>query len=170
MAFILLLACEIESGNETVRNVSVQVAGTYRNSSGIPARQSGNRITSLTISQSGDQLFAIDNQGGRWTGSIGRADNQVASVTLRGMTSAGGEVVITGNITVSGSTGVLSGMWVEPGYTSELFAEAGNLQPAPAPTQTPVPGITPTPTPFPNQISGNSNAGSNSDSGLLIQI
>jgi len=160
-------ACEIQSGNETVRNVSLNVAGTYRNSSGIPARQSGSRITSLTLTQSGDRLFAIDNLGARWTGSIGRADQQVASVTLKGMTSAGGEVVITGNIRVSGNDGVLSGLWVEPGFTSDLFAEANNVQPSPEPTPTPLPNATPTP--VPNQTGG-TNTGTGGGTGVVIQI
>lgn len=160
-AGLLLVACEIQSAREVVRNVPLNVSGTYRNSSGIAARQSGSRITSLTLSQSGDRLTGVDNHGGRWRGDLGRVEGNTALVTLKGMTTAGGEVVITGSIVTDGSTGRLTGMWVEPGFTSEVFAEAGNLPPSPTPGPTPPAnggnqggGTNPTPSPTPTPVPG----------------
>jgi len=162
-AFLLFQAgCEIESGDETVRTVSLDIAGSYTNNSGIPDRQSGNRITQLTLIQNGDQLTGVDNQGGRWTGTIGRAGETQASITLDGMTSAGAQVVITGTVTVNGSDATLSGLWVEPGITANVSA-TGSVTPSPTATPsatstptvnvtatpTPVLIITPTPTPVP---------------------
>lgn len=151
-ALLLLQAgCEIDGGDETVRTVSVNVEGTYRNGSGIPERQSGNRVTQLTLVQSGDQLTAIDNQGARWSGTIGRAGADSATLTLRGMTSNGVEVVITGTITVSGTNATLSGLWVEPGLNSGVSASASDVAPQPTATppanNTPDPGATSTPVP-----------------------
>lgn len=57
-ASLLLLTggCEIDDGDEILREVSISVRGTYTDENGIPSRQSGRTITSLNISQSGDQI------------------------------------------------------------------------------------------------------------------
>lgn len=141
-------ACEISSGDETVREVSLRVSGNYVNNAGIATRQSGQTITSLFISQNGDQLNAVDNLGARWTGTIGRASGNLATLNLDGLTSNGTPVVITGNITIDGTTATLQGTWVEPVIRSAAFAQATvAAQPTPSPTVTPNPGATPTPTP-----------------------
>lgn len=144
------IGCEISGGDETVRQVSLQIAGTYRNDSGIASRQSGTVITTLTLLQSGDRIEAVDNLGARWTGSIGRADSSVATVTLRGLTSTGVQVVITGEIRVNGTTATLSGIWVEPNLRSPVSADAtvaASSTPTPEPNPTGTPGPTATPTP-----------------------
>jgi hypothetical protein len=162
-ASLLLVSCEISSPSETVRQVSLNVTGTYRNGEGIADRQSGTRITQLTITQQGDQLTVLDNLGAVWSGSIGRAEGNVALVTLRGRTSTGVEVVITGSIVVEGTTGTLTGTWIEPNLRSPVRATASvspvaTPTPAPtgvptaepgAPTPTPLPGATATPVPVP---------------------
>jgi hypothetical protein len=127
---LLQVGCDTQSGNEVVRNVSINVSGIYRNADGVTNRQSGNKVTSLNLSQSGDQLFAIDNNGSRWTGTIGNADGGQATVTLKGLTTAGVKVVITGAINVSGNNGTLSGTWVEPGFIGDVFA-TGEVVPTP---------------------------------------
>jgi hypothetical protein len=149
-AGVLLLTggCEIDSGDETVREVSISISGSYRNDAGIPERQSGATITQLTLNQSGDQLTAIDNEGTRWTGTIGRATDSLATITLRGLTTTGVEVVITGSIQVSGTTATFTGVWVEPSLTSEVNATA-TVAGAPVATATPIPGATATPTATP---------------------
>jgi hypothetical protein len=149
-ACLSFIGCEISGGDETVRQVALQIAGTYRNESGIASRQSGTAVTALTLLQSGDRLEAIDNLGARWTGSIGRADSSVATVTLRGLTSTGVQVVITGEIRVSGTSAPLSGIWVEPNLRSPANAEAtvaATPTPTPEPNPTGTPGPTATPTP-----------------------
>ncbi|MCC5847785.1 MAG: hypothetical protein JJU29_06780 [Verrucomicrobia bacterium] len=145
-------ACDITSGNDTVRNVSINISGTYRNDNGIPRRQSGAVINSLALTQAGDQLFAIDNEGTRWTGRIGRADgNRSASISLKGRTTTGNEVVMTGNVVIDGTSGRMTGIWVEPGFTSEFSAQA---EVAPQPEPQPTPSPTPPPS---NGNGGNTN-------------
>lgn len=145
---VIFSACEISSGNETVREVSLQVSGNYVNNSGIPGKQSGQLITSLFISQNGDQLNAIDNLGARWTGTIGRASGNLATVNLDGITSNGTPVVITGNITIDGTTATLQGTWVEPVIRAPAFAQA-TVAPQPIPTPNPIETATPGATPIP---------------------
>jgi hypothetical protein len=144
---LLQVGCDIESGDDVTRNVSVNVSGVYRNGDGIPTRQSGAKVSSINLTQSGDQLYGVDNNGGRWEGSIGRADAGTATITLKGQTSAGAKVVITGNIRVSGNTGTMSGTWIEPGLTGDVFA-TGDVVPSPTatPTTNGTPGATATPT------------------------
>ena len=151
LGLLLQTACDITSGDDTVRNVSINISGTYRNENGIPRRQSGTTLTSLAVTQAGDQLFAVDNAGARWTGRIGRADgNRSASITLKGLTTAGNEVVMTGNVVIDGTSGRMSGLWVEPGFTSEFVAVAEVArQPQPQPT------------PPPSNGNGGNNGGTN---------
>ena len=160
---LLFVACDISSADDVTRTVSLNVSGSYQNGSGIAGRQSGTPITLLAVTQRGDQLTAVDNLGARWTGTVGRADGNLATVTLRGLTNTGVEVVITGTVTIDGTTGALTGTWIEPNLRSTVSATA-TVQPVPTPvptavpgatatpvpgaTATPVPGATPTPTPF----------------------
>ncbi|MDA3872348.1 MAG: hypothetical protein PF795_00095, partial [Kiritimatiellae bacterium] len=140
VSLLFFSACEISGGNETVREVSLNVSGSYVNESGIPSNQSGDRITLLAISQSGNRLNAVDNLGARWNGSIGRAESNLATVTLKGLTNNGVQVVITGTITVNGTDARLTGTWVEPGLTSPVSAQANvaaTPEPTPAPDPTP---------------------------------
>jgi len=147
---LLTGGCEIDSGDEVVREVSLSVRGTYTNAAGISTNQTGATITSLSISQSGDQITARDNEGTRWTGTIGRASDTLATITLRGLTTEGTEVVITGTIEISGTTATLTGVWVEPTLTGEVTATASvSGVPTATPTTDPDPGSTPTPTPTP---------------------
>ena len=154
--------CDISSGDDTVRQVSLSIAGTYENGDGIPVRQSGDRVTRFSITQNGDQLTAIDNFGRRWTGRIGRATDVLATITLRGQTTENVEVVISGTIQVDGTSATLTGIWAEPDLNAEISATA-TVSGAPAPTPTPDPdngndngngGTTPTPTPTPDSGSG----------------
>lgn len=151
---LLQSSCEIESGNETVRNLSIRLAGTYTNENGIPTRQSGAPTTRLSLTQSGDQLFAVDEHNLRWSGTVTRAEGTTfASVVLRGSTTAGGDVTLTGDIQIDGTTARFTGIWVEPGYTSNFSAQA-TVSAQPEPTPTPGPDPTPTPTPTPGNTSG----------------
>jgi len=159
-ALFLMPGCDISGGNSAIREVALNISGTYSNSGGIPERQSGNRIIRFSLSQTGDRLQAVDNQGASWSGSIGRASDSEATFTLKGMTSVGAEVVLTGTITVDGTDATMRGTWVEPGITAGAAASATvapqpTPTPDPSPTPTPDPdnGVTPTPTPVPNSSS-----------------
>src|SRR5690606_16763717 len=104
-------------------------------------------------SQSGDRLNAVDNQGGRWNGSIGRADAGLATFNLKGATSSGAEVILTGTIVVNGTDATLTGTWVEPGLTAAASAQA-TVAAAPEPTPVPQPRPNPTPIPTTNTQTG----------------
>lgn len=152
-ALLLFSACEIGSGDEVVREVSLNIAGAYRNASGIPSRQTGQRITLISLNQSGDQLNGVDNAGGLWRGSIGRAEGETATVTLQGATSAGQEVTLAGTIIISSTTATLSGTWIEPSLTSTASATATvAAQATPTPITTPTGSPTGSPTAFPTAI------------------
>ena len=100
----------------------------------------------------------MDERGIRWSGRITRAEGTTyASIILNGRTSAGGEVTLTGEIRIDGNTARMSGLWVEPGFTSSVSAEA-TVTPPPQPT--PGPSPIPTPTPVPNGTTG-TNGGPN---------
>lgn len=142
---LLFTACEISGSNDVTRQVSLNVTGSYVNEGGIASRQSGGTITLLAISQRGDQLSAVDNLGARWTGTIGRADGNLATVTLQGMTNTGVEVVISGSIVIEGTTGTLTGTWIEPNLRAPVSAAA-----AVAPISTPTPNATAVPTENPS--------------------
>jgi len=158
----LLLSCDIQSGNETVRNVSVNMAGTYRKESGIPSRQSGATTTRLSITQSGNQLYGVDEHNRRWQGSVTRAEGtNFATFNLKGSTTAGGDVTMTGDVRIDGTNARIVGLWVEPGFTSNFSAEATV---APGPSPTPQPGPTPTPTPAP----ANGDSGGDTDAPSLV--
>ncbi|WFB37167.1 hypothetical protein P3T73_05265 [Kiritimatiellota bacterium B12222] len=149
LTLLLFAACEIDSGSEVTRNVSLNVAGSYQNDGGIPSAQTGQTISRLSITQTGDQLFAIDNLGARWTGNIGRIESNLATITLQGMTSTGAEVVISGTITINDTTGILFGNWIEPTLRSDANATAtvaSIITPTPLPTNTAEPTTTPIPT------------------------
>lgn len=144
---LLPFGCDIQSGNETVRNVTVNLSGSYVNESGIPGRQSGARTTRLSLSQSGDKLYAVDEHNRRWQGTVTRAEGtSFATFILKGSTTAGGEVTITGEIRIEGTTASMSGLWVEPGFTSNVSAQA-TVAPQPEPTPEPEPEPEPTPVP-----------------------
>lgn len=150
---LLFTACEISGSNDVVRQVSLNIAGAYTNGSGIPANQTGNRITLLSVQQRGDQLNAVDNQGGSWSGSIGRADTSLATFTLKGATTAGQSVTLTGTIVVNGNNASMTGTWIEPSLRSAASATAsvaGAVVPAPNPTANPLPTTNPAATPIPD--------------------
>lgn len=154
ITFFVMTACEISDSDEVIREVSLNVSGSYLNTNGIPSNQSGETITLLAITQAGDQLNAIDNLGARWTGTIGRASGNTASFTLDGITNTGVRVVLTGTIVIEGTTGTLTGTWIEPVLRSPASAQAAvaavaTATPIPDPTTdamvTPIPSITATP-------------------------
>ena len=146
---LLSTACDISGSNDVVRQVSLNIAGVYTNDGGIASSQSGTPITVLSIQQRGDQLDVVDNLGARWTGSIGRADSNLATFTLNGLTNTGVAVTITGSIAVDGTSASMSGTWIEPNLRSVVSATAtvaGVITPTPVPTVEPVATATPIPT------------------------
>lgn len=159
---ILPLGCDIESGDEVVRTVEINIAGFYEgNNAGgaVTTRQSGATVTSIAITQNGDRVEGTDNTGTRWRGNINNVSGDRANITLRGTTTTGVEVVITGTVIISGNSASFTGSWVEPNLTG-AFSANGTV--SPQPTATPDSGDgsgTPTATPTPIPTSANNGGG-----------
>jgi len=122
---LVVAGCNIDSGNDTVREVGVNFSGLYSNNGGrIVSSNSGNGINTLNLSQSGDNLTATDNNGNIFRGSIGQVVESRATFNLRGPTTAGNTGTISGNIFASGTTATMAGTWVEPALFGNVSASA----------------------------------------------
>jgi hypothetical protein len=134
---LLLLGCEIGNSDSTTRNISVNFTGFYdstaTNSDFVSPANSGSRVTSFNLMQSGDQLTAIDNNNLVFHGSVGDASGDAGSGTanfqLEGQTTAGQSVTIAG--TLSGANtggnsalGTMNGTWIEPNLYAHILGDA----------------------------------------------
>ena len=138
LAVGLLPGCEVGSPNNvsTVANgdFSGQYAGTTN--SALVANNSGSAVTVLTLSQSGNNLQAVDNNGILFKGTIGdilgaggtstngSSGSASATFTLNGMTTAGQTVTITGDLHASGTTATMTGLCIEPTLNSSVHGTA----------------------------------------------
>jgi hypothetical protein len=134
-ALIALLAvgCDVQSGNDAVRNPGLNVAGFYQNGNGaVVSGKTGAPITSLTLRQNGDRLEAYDNLGAIFRGSVREAGENTGSFNLSGTSEAGIQSTLNGSITVAGTTASLRGTWIEPGRIAQIV---GNAVANPLPAQ-----------------------------------
>lgn len=128
-----LTACEIDSSESVTRDVDINVSGFYDNDGAVVvSRNTGASIKSFDLRQSGDQLEAVDNNGKRFSGTIGSVNGTVASFTLTGNTTANQEATITGSISVSSTDnnsgeGVMRGTWIEPSLYGTVYAVADGI-------------------------------------------
>ena len=119
---LVFLGCEVGSSDSVTRTVSVDFTGFYdsteTNNDFVSPANSGSRVTSLNLRQSGDQLEAIDNNGIVFNGTL--SDSTLSSGTatanfeLDGRTTAGQSVTISGSLSGSGTSGTMKGTWIEP--------------------------------------------------------
>ncbi|HBA84454.1 MAG TPA: hypothetical protein DCZ95_10205 [Verrucomicrobia bacterium] len=126
---LLICGCEVGSGDDFVRTVDVDFSGRYdatseADSQFVSPANSGKRVTSLNLRQTGDQLEAIDNNSLVFSGSIGNISDATASFILEGVTTANQPVTINGTLTGEGTTAVMSGTWVEPGLFAYINGDA----------------------------------------------
>ena len=121
----IITGCDISSGNNIVRGVSVDFTGVYRNDNGrIVTENSGATVTELNLRQQGDQLEAIDNNGLIYRGSLGSVRDSNATFNLSGATTVGNEVFISGTLTGADALGTMRADWIEPAISAVLFAAA----------------------------------------------
>jgi hypothetical protein len=122
---LALIFAGCESSDTTVRNVSLHIAGLYKNPGGdLVENNTGAPVRQMNLTQRGDQLTGVDNNGIVFRGSLfGESGNQ-GSVTLKGNTASGAEATISGQIFVNGNKGVLQGTWIEPTLYSTVYGEA----------------------------------------------
>jgi hypothetical protein len=123
----LLPGCEVGSADEVVASSEGNFSGNYVNPNGgaMVSRNSGSAVTSLNVTQFGNQLNAVDNNGILFKGTLGDVVNSAAAFTLEGSTTAGAQVTVNGNLNVSGSTATLNGIWAEPSFYSSIYGQAG---------------------------------------------
>lgn len=122
--------CESSSPNSVERNVGVDYTGFYagQNSGNIPVKNSGTPITFMNVRQTGSKLEAVDNTGFVWNGSIGNnpsAENLQATFTLKGRTTVGNDVTISGNLnkdSAGATVAHMTGTWIEPTFYSVVRA------------------------------------------------
>ena len=121
----LIVGCDTNSADEAVRNVSVDYTGFYEHPNGDTiSRNSGLKIQTFDLRQFGDQLEAIDNNGFIWRGEIGRLVDTTASFELRGGTSDGQSARIVGFLQGSGTSGAMTGDYIEDTLLATVYAEA----------------------------------------------
>lgn len=147
-AVIAFIGCDLDSGDDVVREVGgTNISGLYTNSGSaiISPSNSGTTITSLNIIQTGDRLEAVTNDGLVFRGTIGNLVNNVASYSITGTTGAGRSATLAGSIRVDSGTASLTGTWIEAGLFGTATATASVA--VPTPTATPAPTATATPTP-----------------------
>ena len=141
LTLFMTTGCEVDSATNINRDIPVNFAGVYRNGGNALTDpvNSGAPITQLNLTQSGDVLEGVDNNGSLWKGNIGNspdAANPVASFTLTGKTTAGVKVTDNGTLNKTGATSAsMTGTWIEPNYYATLSATATV---APSPTNTPI--------------------------------
>jgi hypothetical protein len=123
----LLPGCEVGSADNVIPNSEANFSGNYANPNGgaMVTRNSGSAVTSLNISQFGNQLNAVDNNGILFKGTLGDVVNSAAAFTLEGSTTAGAPVTVNGNLSGSGSTATMNGVWAEPSFFSSIYGQAG---------------------------------------------
>ena len=136
MALMFSYGCEVDSGNTFSRDVSTDFTGFYgpcENDNAIVQQNSGNRIRTLDLRQSGDTLEAVDNNGAIWRGTLGEVQNGRSSFELKGRTSTGVEGIFSGTLSSSdgGSTnssgaanGTMTGTYIEPDRFSTFCGTA----------------------------------------------
>lgn len=135
----VLPGCEVGSPNDVVAGANGNFSGNYvgTTNNALVANNSGSAVSSLSVSQTGNQLQAVDNNGILFKGTIGdilgatttgtnssSSGSAHATFTLNGMTTAGQTVTINGNLSASGSAATMTGIWTEPGLYSSINGTA----------------------------------------------
>ena len=126
-AVLALIGCEVDSADSLTRAVGeFLISGVYYGqfNGRVTDRQTGHPVGRLDVRQSGDQLEAIDNHDYVFTGTIGSESDTVGYFILRGRTTVGSEVTISGTIEKSGSTATMRGSWIEPTIYGAVYAIA----------------------------------------------
>lgn len=141
IAALLVVGCELKSADSTIREVGVDFSGYYdstaTNADFVSPANSGGRVTSFNLRQTGDQLEAIDNHQYVFRGTIGEAQSDggtaTASFTLEGETTAGQSVTIAGTLAGQGGSATIKGTWIEPDRYCYLNGDA-SINPIPTNT------------------------------------
>jgi len=129
-AMLMLSACDVDSADNVIRSISADINGVYRhdgsanNGGKFVSQNTGGAVTSLDVRQAGDQLEAIDNNGIIFRGTVGSVTDNNASFNLKGATTAGNGVTISGNIQISGNQGTMRATWIEDSLFGSVYGVA----------------------------------------------
>ena len=119
------VGCEVGSPDTAIREVGIIIAGFYANPNGnLVSQNSGQAIVSLSITQSGDQIEGVDNNGQIFRGTIGSASDTAATITLNGRTTAGASGIIQATVNTSGTTATMQGTWAEATLYGTVYGQA----------------------------------------------
>lgn len=126
----ILSACSIESANDVIRQVNVNVAGVYRNNDSsrnggrFVSVNSGSQVTFLDVRQTGNQLEAIDNNAIIFRGTVGDPRDNQAQFNIEGRTTAGNRALISGTISIGDGRGIMSATWIEDNLVGTVYGVA----------------------------------------------
>lgn len=125
MAFISGCS-DSESGDELIRLVDVDFTGVYTGTGdSLVSQNSGEPITTMNLAQSGAGLEAFDNNGNIWRGNLNRVNSDSsASFRLDGLTTENVPAQIVGELSGEGTTGSMTGTYIEPGLLGTVSASA----------------------------------------------
>jgi hypothetical protein len=134
---LIFLGCEVGSSDSVTRNIGVDFTGFYdstaTNSDFVTPANSGARVTSFNLRQSGDQLEAIDNHNIIFHGSVGDPSGSAGTGTsafqLEGYTTAGQPVTISGTLSGANTgdnsaSATMDGTWIEPNLYAHILGDA----------------------------------------------
>ena len=128
VSLVAFVGCELDSADSFTREVEgrVDFSGYYTGDGGhlIRPANSGLRVTSLNLFQSGDQLEAICNNRHRYKGSLHEVRDKASGFTMTGRTSAGKDVTLTGTLTAEGTSGKMRGTWIESDRYCQVYGVA----------------------------------------------
>ena len=134
---LMFSGCEVGSGDDVVRTIgAVDFTGYYdadteSSTNFVDPGNSGKRVTSMNLRQTGDQLEANDNNGRIFRGTIGNYDGETASFTLEGYTTAEQPVTLSGTLAKASDTDAkMRGTWIEPGLFANVYGD-GTINPSP---------------------------------------
>jgi len=114
------------TSSDLVRNVNVDYTGIYVGTGdNLVSENSGEPIDSLNLVQSGGGLEAFDNNGNIWRGSLSRVNADASSsFRLDGQTTIGNAAQIVGTLSGEGTTGSMTGTYIEDGIFGIVSATA----------------------------------------------
>ena len=134
---LVFLGCEVGSSDSAVRNIGLDFSGFYdstgTNSAFVTPANSGARVTSFNLRQSGDLLEAIDNNNIVFHGTVGDPSGSsgtgTSSFQLEGYTTAGQPVTISGTLSGANTGGnsasaTIDGTWIEPNLYARILGDA----------------------------------------------
>lgn len=135
---LYIVACEVDSADQFIRDVPVDFTGFYANSGArIVSQNTGKPITSLNLIQNGDRLEGVDNNGSIWRGSLGEVQDGRSQFRLDGRTTTGTDATWSGTLstddagntgtnggTTTSAQGTMNGTYVEPSFFATIRAQA----------------------------------------------